>query len=298
MRCFSLLLAQALLVACLAEASPLQSPFERAAESISEHGRNLVSTELSLRPPALDIHPDPVRSADVPYAASRSTSPQHSPIVSESIPPLQAPPPDEVAASSHDSHLHLLAQTASEQTLSPRIDAQITGLPTQYGNEGRIRLAKDQVYIRSPWMSDVYDRILRLWRPRKRFDRSEVAIPAELVAQINAQGHRIFVPRGEAYMLRIPASWLPSAGISRPLEVLFRYHSHIKMPTGRVSGVVSIWTTADRGRKLALLGIFRMGTIAFHTGFTKMAGVQRFHVTSLVEMTPVPHSGLHLVPQP
>ncbi len=53
--------------------------------------------------------------------------------------------------------------------------------------------------------------------------------------------------RGEWFKLQLPDAFVAAYGMPGPMEVLVRYHSHLKWPDKEVYSIVSFWSTAEGG---------------------------------------------------
>ncbi|KAF6767330.1 hypothetical protein PSEUBRA_004042 [Kalmanozyma brasiliensis GHG001] len=205
-----------------------------------------------------------------------------------SAPPL-AESSDTERSASDPSLLHATSNTVP---FSPRIDLHFSRDPI-FGQA--IALPSRLTYIPSPWMEDVYSRICAFVRHRSAFRTTPEPVPAPMVELIDSQAATIFAKRGEVYLLPIPVEWLRPHGVEVGMEVLMRYHQHLRWPKEEISRIVTVWVSADKGGSLALVGTFHMPETGYRSLRLRFPGLKVWEVRQVAPDRS--RSGLFLVPK-
>lgn len=286
MRCASLLVASLALSVHLTHAAPLAGPLGDIFKGISaERDLAPATSEVGAARNLVAPPTQPVPAQDGVTLAFRS------PYESGSLSRLPMSP-------SRGPVHSLAAQVAPELSFSPRIDTLFLSYSPFYRESSdHFRLPQEFVHIPSPWLAGVYDRLLSTPSVRRKsdFNRDEIPIPASIAASFASHGRRFYYSRADAYIVRIPPEWLGLADASAPQEVLVRYHKELRWLPGPARNVISFWSTADAGSKLALLGIFRITKHGFDSVMGAFPGVERFAVETRAATRPVLHMELFLV---
>lgn len=280
-------------------ASPLLVPFEDLGKVWSEHHPESVSTELTLgtgpasastiqtihRPVAgtvqwgftSDFIPDQSAS-QIQNSFSHSDSSHfhafHAP--AEAVPQASFHSPPSVPPAPLPSAAQAVAR---QNAAAERIDVQFSEFLKDPQQHNWMRLPSKVVYIRAPWLSDLHKWLSQEIKGRRSFQTDEVVVTNDVLERIMSKTSSILMPKGYAYTIHVEAGqW----GSDRSRELMFRFHSKIVLDFRAdiaVYNVVSFWSTADHGSKLALLGVYSLSKTAFGE-MVRLPGVKEFSLWS------------------
>ncbi|KAF6767331.1 hypothetical protein PSEUBRA_004043 [Kalmanozyma brasiliensis GHG001] len=306
MRLFALILA--LLATFASHASPLAGSFERVIETASDRRSDAALTELTLgRDWGSDVGSSLIRNdafrpgpfgfnENSPVFSHSSSSSFRAPSRSseKAIVSADAPGPS-------SSRLHTEPATRPMQAAhvagegAPQLDTHFLATLRQRSQSPTLLLPTEIVYVRPPWLTEIYNRIVAVsvHRVVTPFHALELAIPAATLAAITSHTKHLISARTDMYALRFPR-----AGYE-PVEVLLRFHSNLVWENGeKVYSVMSMWSTTGGGEKTALLGVCKISLRAFERLVRMVPGAERFGVQASETSFSSHRLAYELVPKP
>ncbi|CDR87830.1 uncharacterized protein SPSC_03542 [Sporisorium scitamineum] len=175
------------------------------------------------------------------------------------------------------------AQQNLDGTVASQIDFQLPHWLRDRTQHDWIGLPTQLTYVRSPWLSKIYQQFVStLPRYKRATNYEEVQLSDQLIGELLSRKRNIFKSNGNIYKVEVPDDWLQVAEIDHPVELLVRFHQKLNWVQQGTTRSVTFWSTADRGTKLALLGSFHIPWNRQWDLLDKFTKVERFNIHKLL----------------
>lgn len=167
---------------------------------------------------------------------------------------LESSNPRQQAGSSSQPFEPVSPKEDADAPGSPPLDLHFSDLIRVPESGHRMRLPRRMSYSRTPWaLNSLRDRVAQ--HLQRRTELHEVVITEADLPAFSGSQQNFFQPKSQVFLIHLGT---PAWYASEPRELLIRYHPKLSW-NGHKNHyeATTIWSTADEGRRLVLLGILK-----------------------------------------